>query len=84
VRVRILARDVSLALVRPDQTSILNLMPGTVAEVRVDAHPALALVRVQVGETAVLARLTRRSSAALELAPGKAVWVQVKAVALVR
>ncbi|MDD3529143.1 MAG: molybdenum ABC transporter ATP-binding protein [Gallionellaceae bacterium] len=83
VRVRILARDVSLALEHPRDTSIINLLPGTVAELAVDNHPALALVRVEVDGTAIVARLTRRSVAALGLAPGKPVWVQVKAVALV-
>ncbi|NTV95785.1 MAG: molybdenum ABC transporter ATP-binding protein [Thiobacillus sp.] len=83
VRVRILARDVSLALTHQDDTSILNLLPGTVAELADDGHPALALVRVDVGGTAIVARLTRRSAVALGLAPGQPVWAQVKAVALI-
>jgi molybdate transport system ATP-binding protein len=83
VRVRILARDVSLALDHQERTSILNLLPGTVADIAGDTHPALALVRVQVGDCAVVARLTRRSAEGLSLAPGKPVWVQVKAVALI-
>jgi molybdate transport system ATP-binding protein len=83
VRVRILARDVSLALQHQSDTSILNLMPGTVAEMADDAHPALALVRVEVGGTPIVARLTKRSAAALDLAVGRAVWVQIKAVALI-
>ncbi|MBP7711667.1 MAG: molybdenum ABC transporter ATP-binding protein [Gammaproteobacteria bacterium] len=83
VRVRILARDVSLALERPEHTSIQNLLPGQVAEVSGESHPALTLVRVQVGDSPVTARLTRRSAGQLGLAPGKPVWVQVKAVALI-
>jgi molybdate transport system ATP-binding protein len=83
VRVRILARDVSLSLSHQDDTSILNLLPGTVAELADDSHPALALVRVEVGGTPIVARLTRRSAAALDLAPGQPVWLQIKAVALI-
>lgn len=83
VRVRILARDVSLALARQEGTSILNLLPGQVAEIAADEDPALALVRLQVGEAHLIARLTRRSVAALELVPGKMVWSQIKAVALI-
>jgi molybdate transport system ATP-binding protein len=83
VRIRILARDVSLSLAHQDGTSILNLLPGSVAEVANDVHPALALVRVQIGEADVVARLTRRSAAALDLAPGKPIWTQIKAVALI-
>jgi len=47
-----------------------------------DTHPALTLVRVRVGPVPVVARLTRRSAHALQLAPGRPVWVQVKTVAL--
>jgi molybdate transport system ATP-binding protein len=83
VRVRILARDVSLALEHQEHTSILNLLRGTVTEMADDVHPALALVRVEVGGTPIVARLTCRSAAALCLAPGRPVWVQIKAVALI-
>lgn len=83
VRVRILARDVSLALQHVEHTSIQNLLPGTVEAIGEDSHPALALVRVRVGESALVARLTRRSVAVLELAPGRAVWAQIKSVALI-
>jgi molybdate transport system ATP-binding protein len=83
VRVRILARDVSLALEHQAHTSIQNLLPGRVAEVSGESHPALSLVRVQVGDSAVIARVTRRSVSQLGLAPGRAVWVQVKSVALI-
>lgn len=83
VRVRVLARDVSLALERVEHTSIQNIFPATVEAIADENHPALALVRVRAGETALLARLTRRSAAALELAPGRRVWAQVKSVALI-
>jgi molybdate transport system ATP-binding protein len=83
VRVRILARDVSLALKRHEGTSILNALRGTIVEIADDAHPALALVRLQVGESPLVARLTKRSAAALGLCPGIALWAQIKAVALV-
>ena len=83
VRVRILARDVSLSLAAHTGTSIQNILPGTVAEIGDDSHPALALVRLQVGASPLLARLTKRSAAGLNLRPGMALWVQVKAVALI-
>ncbi|MHB1245833.1 MAG: molybdenum ABC transporter ATP-binding protein [Sulfuriferula sp.] len=82
VRIRILARDVSLALVRPEQTSILNQLAGKVVALADDTHPSLVLVRLQVGSTPLLARVTRLSANLLGLAPGKEVWVQVKSVAL--
>jgi molybdate transport system ATP-binding protein len=83
VRVRILARDVSIALERIGGTSIQNTLPADVAALGDDAHPALRLVRLSVGGVPMLARVTRRSAAALALAPGAAVWVQIKAVALI-
>ena len=82
LRVRVLARDVSLARAEPSGTSILNHFRVIVRELADDAHPALRLARVEAGGQSLLARLTRRSAAALELAPGVEVWAQVKAVAL--
>lgn len=82
LRIRILARDVSLAREEPAGTSILNHFRVTVRELGEDTHPALLLARVEVGRQPLLARLTRRSAAALGLAPGDEVWAQVKAVAI--
>jgi len=86
VRLRVLARDVSLARAPQIGTSIGNQLPATVeaiVEAHADGeHPSLALVRVRVGTVPLVARLTRRSAHALELAPGQAVWAQVKTVAL--
>jgi molybdate transport system ATP-binding protein len=63
VRVRILARDVSIALQRSTHTSIQNCLSAVVDEIADDQHPALSLIRLNVGESPVLARLTRRSAA---------------------
>ena len=96
VRVRIAARDVSLAVAEPRGTSIQNVLPAVVREVAAGPHPALALVRVRVGGggrgqgdgdgdgggSDLLAEVTRRSVAGLALAPGTALWAQVKAAAV--
>ncbi len=81
VRVRVLARDVSLAL-DPGRSSIQNVLRGEVDAVADDTHPGLALVRVRVGSALLLARLTRRAIDQMAVAPGQALWVQVKSVAL--
>lgn len=81
VRVRVLARDVSLAE-QPGTSSIQNLLRGQVDAVVDDEHPGVALVRVRVGPSALLARLTRRAVAMLDVRPGRELWVQVKSVAL--
>ncbi len=83
VRIRILARDVSIALSPVDGTSIQNCLSAVVGEMADDSHPALSLLKLTIGASPVLARLTRRSAAGLGLAPGKAVWAQIKAVALI-
>jgi molybdate transport system ATP-binding protein len=83
VRVRILARDVSIANSRHDDVSIMNLLPATVAAHAGEDHPSAVLVQLRIGATTLLARLTRRSAQRLDLAPGREVWVQIKAVALI-
>jgi molybdate transport system ATP-binding protein len=82
VRLRVLARDVSLACAPQTGTSIANQLQASVEAVADDDHPALALVRVRVGAAPLLARVTRRSAHALGLAPGLPVWALVKTVAL--
>jgi len=84
VRVRVLARDVSVTREPQPATSIANQLRGEVEAVAPDSHPGLALARVRVGGTALLARLTRRSAEALALAPGVPVWTQVKTVAVIQ
>lgn len=83
VRVRVLARDVSISLAPVSNISIQNGLSAVVDQIADDYHPALSLLRLQVGATPMLARLTRRSAATLGLEPGKPVYVQIKAVALI-
>jgi molybdate transport system ATP-binding protein len=82
VRVRIEASDVALALDPPGRTSILNIFSGVVLGVA-DKGEAQAIVAVAVGETTLLARVTKKSAESLSLIPGLEVYVQVKSVALV-
>ena len=81
-RVRILARDVSIAHTPGEDTSILNRLPARVESIGADGHPALALVRLNVDGAMVLARVTRRSADQLGLRTDLDVWIQIKAVAL--
>lgn len=84
VRVRVLARDVSVALSRAPDSSILNILPATVDELH-DEDAASVMLRLRLADGhALLARLTRRSVAALGLKPGLAVHAQIKGAALLR
>ena len=81
VRVRVFARDVSLTRVRPEQTSILNVLDVVVREV-VHDRPGQALVRVEAGGVPLLARITAKSEARLQIGAGVACYAQIKGVAL--
>ena len=84
VRLRVLARDVSIALqAECRDTSVLNHLSARVEAIAGDLHPALALVRLSVDGQNLVARVTRRSAGALALEPGKKVWAQIKAVAVI-
>lgn len=82
VRCRIHARNVSLALHPQNDSSILNRLPATVVAVAESSDPAQLLVRLDVGATPLLARITRRSSDTLGIKPGMQLWAQIKSVAL--
>ncbi len=83
VRLRVLARDVSLATESPRATSIQNLLAATVVAIAPDTHPSQAMVQLRCGEAVLLARVPARAVDALGLTPGMPVWAQVKSVALV-
>lgn len=82
VNLRIRSRDVAIALDPPGRTSILNVLPGRVAEIGPDDGPQ-AHVLLDVGAP-LWARIMRRSVQALDLAPGRPVYALVKAVAVDR
>ncbi|MGD2116987.1 MAG: molybdenum ABC transporter ATP-binding protein [Chromatiales bacterium] len=81
VRLRVLARDVSLTLQPQTGTSILNIFPASVDSIMPEGE-AQVTVRLLVGDAALLARITRKSADALDLQPGKQLYAQAKSVAL--
>ena len=83
VRVRILARDVSLALSNHEDSTIQNRLQGLIESIDSDAHPSQVVVRVRCGQALILGRVTRRSLRHLALRQGASVWCQVKSVALI-
>lgn len=84
LRIRVLARDVSLALSSHHDSSILNRIPVTVLDSTPDSDEAMMLVRLSAGQSILIARITRRSVAHLKLVPGNTLWAQIKSVAVVR
>jgi molybdate transport system ATP-binding protein len=83
LRVRIRARDVSLALARPSDISILNVLQGKVASVSEDADRVVD-VSVAIGTASISARITRYSQHELGIEAGRDVFALVKAVSFDR
>ncbi|MBX3498483.1 MAG: molybdenum ABC transporter ATP-binding protein [Alphaproteobacteria bacterium] len=82
VRVRILARDVSLALEVPTGISIQNRLEATIADM---ARPSRFIVDVKLDIGAPLwSRVSAKAAEELALAPGKRVVALIKTVALER
>ena len=87
VRVRVMARDVSLSLDRPLNSSVLNILEATVTALEPDG-PGQVLVSLDIApdglSTVLLARISQLSARRLEIEPGRRVYAQVKGVAMVR
>lgn len=81
VRVRIAAHEVILSRQRPEGLSALNILPGQVEHIRTGSGPG-AMVSLRTPAGRVLARVTRRSAAALDLAPGVDCHAVLKTVSI--
>lgn len=81
LRVRIMAQDVILSRDRPAGLSALNILQGTISDLRLGEGPG-AMVTLAVGEDCLAARITRRSAEALGLAPGQTCHAVIKSVAV--
>lgn len=95
LRVRVLARDVSLTLSRHDDSSILNTLQATVMALAPANSQDAVLVRLRLGGAGqilekpgalseIVARITKRSATQLSLQEGAEVWAQIKSVAVLR
>ena len=82
LRAHIRARDVSLMLDNPKDTSVLNVFKGELIEIRHEDGPQLDLL-INIG-TPLIARITRKSLNDLNLDIGSKVYAMIKAVAIDR
>ena len=83
LRIRVRARDVSLATQHPENVSVLNVFEGTVSNVSTTHGPQVD-VSVDVGGAMIWSQITRKSLDDLALQPGSKVFAMVKAVAIDR
>ncbi len=82
IRVRVRARDVSIALKPPEEISLLNVFRGRVTEIADEPGPQIDLM-LDIG-VPLRARITRKSLTQLDLAVGKPVYALIKAIAFDR
>ena len=81
LRIRIAAHDVILSRTRPEGLSALNILPGTIRDIRPGEGPG-AIVALDTDAGRVLARITRRSATALGLEAGARVYAIIKTVSV--
>lgn len=81
-RIKIQARDVSIALASDHRSSIVNRLPARITGFGEALHPAQCLVRLELVGTPLLARITRLSRDQLGLTEGMTVVAQIKSVAV--
>ena len=81
LRIRIPAQEVILSNKSPEGLSALNVLSGQVEAIRAGEGPG-AIVSVKTTAGVVLARVTRRSVAALGLQQGSTCYAVIKTVAL--
>ena len=82
VRAHIRARDVSIMLDRPRNTSILNIFEGTIVDISDSEDPQID-IKIDIGSP-LIARVTRKSFDELGLRVGSTVFTMLKAVAIDR
>ncbi|MEM8839000.1 MAG: molybdenum ABC transporter ATP-binding protein [Pseudomonadota bacterium] len=81
VRIRIAASDVIIARDRPTGLSALNILPGEIEKIRSGEGPG-AIVSLKTDAGTLLARITRRSLAALVLEEGVPCFAIAKTVSI--
>lgn len=82
LRLRIRARDVSIAIQKPVGTSVLNIFDASITEIVADEGPHCEVL-LDVGAP-LIARVTRKSVNELGLKVGQKVFASVKAAAIDR
>lgn len=83
LRVRIMAHEVILSRARPEGLSAQNILPAVVTAIQQGDGPAVT-VHLAMGETEILARITRRAAVEMDLKPGESVHAVLKAMSVAR
>ena len=81
LRVQLLARDLIVATEPPRHLSVRNSLQGVIASVLDDVDDS-HLIAIDIGDTLIMARVTRAATRELGLVTGLTVWALVKTVSL--
>lgn len=84
IRLRVRARDVSLATQMPIGISVRNILKGSVAEIREEPSTAYAETLVDIGGAKIRSRITRAAVVDLGLRVGMPIYALVKSVTFER
>lgn len=84
LRLRVRARDVTLATARPEGISTRNILKGTILRLMPEAETAFSEVLVDLGPAHVQARVTHAAVRDLGLKEGSGVYALIKSVSFDR
>jgi len=84
VRIRILARDVGLALSDRTDNTTLNRLRGVIESIDDDGQAAWAMVRVRCATIVLLSRVSRPALQTLQLDRGRCVYCEISSITVIR
>ncbi len=84
IRLRILASDVSIAISKSTENSILNRLDAKVVEIKKYPKQPTCLLKLKIGSQSIIAKITNKSLHSLNIEEGSQVCAQIKSVAIVQ
>ncbi len=83
LRLRILARDISLSRTPDVDSTIQNRLQVTLTDISPTDEPSTAILSLACGQVTLLARVTHRAVSTLSLQAGDPLWAQIKTAAVI-
>ncbi|MCK5425221.1 MAG: TOBE domain-containing protein, partial [Emcibacter sp.] len=83
IRLHLYAKDVSIALSRPQETSVLNILECHIDVIDEATADGQCLIHLTLRDTRIQARVSAYSCEELNLRPGQQVFAQIKAVSII-
>jgi len=83
IRILLHARDVSLCLSPPNDSSILNCIPVCIDELQTDKNGKLRVL-AKIGSQTIVSLISHRSAHQLKVEKGRTMYAQFKATAMIK